>query len=304
MSDQFPETYPTEPVRESHPWRNALATLLLVVAVVTSPVAVVSGWAKARMVPTDTFVSTFAPLSDQPALQQTVSTKLVTAIEQQTTDSGVPQAISKAIGSALEAPVERFVRSDAFETLWADALRSVHARIAGEAAPSGSTVGVSDSGQVALQLGPITQIIKQDLVDHGFELAARIPESDKSVAIATLPHLPDAERAYDAVDRYGTWVPPLTIGCLVLGLIVASRRRMALSLTGIGVALAMGATWLSLDLGRQVATSQLSGDVSAATVHEVWDQAVETLRRLVLWVGGGALVLAFLSGLAALVRRR
>lgn len=287
-------------------WRSLLAALLLVVVVVLAPVAVVSAWAKAAVVSTDGFVDTFGPLADRPEVQQTVTTRTVAAVEDRLSTAGLPDALVTRLGSALTDPVEKFVASDSFQSLWDDSLRSLHTQVAeGNAqgsSDSGVTVGAQ--GQVDIRLGPIVAAVRTDLVDQGVTGARLIPEVDGTVPVATVRDLSQAHRAYRLTDLVGTWAPPLTIGCLVVGLLVANRRRVALAWTGAGVALAMGATWVAVDLGRAVVADRLSGQLTRATVDALWDGSVDGVRQLILYVGAGALVVAVLAGLSTLVRRR
>src|SRR5690349_911934 len=62
------------------PWRAALVVLLLALATVLSPAAVVAGWARIQLTSADTFVDTFAPLADDPNVQAMVTDQAVAAI--------------------------------------------------------------------------------------------------------------------------------------------------------------------------------------------------------------------------------
>ena len=50
-----------------------LSAVLIIVALLLAPVAILAGYAKSQLTSTDTFVSTLAPLAGDPAVQQVVS---------------------------------------------------------------------------------------------------------------------------------------------------------------------------------------------------------------------------------------
>ncbi len=287
-------------------WRSALAALLLAVAVVLAPVAVASGWAKGTVVSTDGFVATFGPLAQRPEVQRTITTKVVAAIEDRLGRTALPQSVVSTIGQALEQPVDRFVASSAFRTLWEDSLRSLHTQIADDTASGSSSAGVTvdSDGQVSVQLKPIVSAVRTDLVDRGFALAGSIPDLGGSVVVATVSDLPRAHEAYHLTDVLGTWSPIVVGACLLLGVLAANRRRRALATAGVLVALAMGATWLAIGVGREVAVHELSGHLTSATVSAIWDDTVASLRRVVLVVGAGSLGVAVVAALSGLFRRR
>lgn len=62
--------------------RSILAGLLIVVALVLAPVAALGSWARMQLVDSDRFVSTFAPLAEDPAVQELIVTQVSAAIEQ------------------------------------------------------------------------------------------------------------------------------------------------------------------------------------------------------------------------------
>ena len=123
--------------------------MLVVVALLLAPVAVITAWARIQLVDTDQFVATFAPLAEEPAVQAYIGDQVTAAIEEQvdipalTSDlfDGIkqldlPPRAEHALG-LLEAPatqglqslvsgiVDRIVESPAFADIWA---RRAHPR--------------------------------------------------------------------------------------------------------------------------------------------------------------------------------
>ncbi|HWD61706.1 MAG TPA: hypothetical protein VG369_04360, partial [Humibacter sp.] len=186
-----------------------LATVLVVVASLLAPVSVVSTWAQRELTNTDYFVNTFAPLAKKPAVQNLVVTQSVAAIEANvdikgiTSDVftgienlGLPPRASSAL-SSLQAPlvagikglitstVTKFVESDAFATIWKQALTTTHTQmLATLRGDKNAAVTVGPGGQIGLQLGPIIAAVKKQLVDQGLTFAKSIPAIDKTIVIA------------------------------------------------------------------------------------------------------------------------
>ena len=61
---------------------TVLAATLIILGLMLAPIAVVSGWMKNQLTDTEMFVSTFAPLAEDPAVQAFVADKVSTVIEE------------------------------------------------------------------------------------------------------------------------------------------------------------------------------------------------------------------------------
>jgi hypothetical protein len=75
-------TYPVPlPARRSRGrWRPVVAVLLIATATVLSPVAVVAGWTRLQLTSEQAFLDTFAPLANDPRVQQYVADRVVAEI--------------------------------------------------------------------------------------------------------------------------------------------------------------------------------------------------------------------------------
>ena len=64
-------------------WRAFLSALCIVIATILVPLSVVTAWARVELVDEAAFVSTLAPLADDPAVQQLLIDETVEAVEAQ-----------------------------------------------------------------------------------------------------------------------------------------------------------------------------------------------------------------------------
>ena len=78
---------------------TVLAAVLIVLGCLMAPLAVVSGWAKSTLTDTDTFVATYAPLANNPEVQDFVVNQAAEAIDQ---NVNIDQYIADAVDGIKE----------------------------------------------------------------------------------------------------------------------------------------------------------------------------------------------------------
>ncbi|WP_159805251.1 hypothetical protein [Cellulomonas citrea] len=314
----------TGPVR--HRGRTAVAVALVVIGLLVSPFAVVSAWARSTLTDTDRFVATYAPLADDPAVQAFLTDQVVAAVDQavdidQLTNDLVdglvqlgagprttaalealrPTAV-QAIDGLMRSRTEAFIDSDAFAAVWREALRATHtqatATLAGD--PGAVVVGSND-GTLTVQLRPIVAAVRDRLVAQGFALAARVPDIDRQVEVATVQQLPSLRLGYELVLMTGAWLAPIGLAFVVGGVLVAVRRRRAVAVAAVGEVVAMAVLAVGVAVARAVAVSQAPASVPGAVVRAFLTAAtapmvatsvtvalVAVLVAVAVWVTGPA----------------
>lgn len=258
-----------------HRGRTVAAVALVLVGLLLAPVAVISAWARLQLVDTDRFVATFAPLGEDPAVQAFIGDQVTDAIEEQV---DIPQLTSDVFDgirsldlppraedalSLLEGPaaeglsslvgqtVDRVVTSDAFEQVWATALRASHTQfIAALQGDPDAALAIGDDGSLSVQLGPIVEEVKARLADRGVDFASAIPVINRSVVVAKVDSLVLVQTVYALAVAAGTWLPILVLVLLAAGVLVAKRRSAALAWTAGGLALTMLITLAGFGTGR------------------------------------------------------
>jgi hypothetical protein len=304
-------------------WRTVVASVLIVLGCVLAPVSVLGVWARSQVTDTDRYVETMAPLASHPDVQEALTNRITIAIMQyvdvsdlvrETADAlagaGLPPRAADALRglsgpaeagarSFIHDQVSRVVKSDAFATAWETVNRVAHQQLV--AVLSGKSQGaVTVQGDtVTLDLAAFVLSVKQQLINAGFTLAARIPDLHLQFTIIQSEDIKRGQKLYRFVDRFGYILPFVTLVLLAGGVIAAKNRRRAAVWAGLGVAISMVLLGAGLALGRHVYLNRLPVSVSSATAAAVFDTTVRFLRtglRSVLVIGLIVAAGAFLSG--------
>ena len=135
----------------------------------------------------------------------------------------------------LSDGVQSFVRtevgvvaSDAFADAWVTANRSAHtALVAALTGQTGEGITIAN-GTVSINLGPFIDVVKQRLVDRGFDLANRIPDINPSFTVLQSDAITKAQGAFSLLTTIGNWAPVVVLVVLALGVYVAKDHRRAL----------------------------------------------------------------------------
>jgi len=285
-------------------WRAFVSAVCIVLAGILVPVTIVSTWTRAQLVDEATFVQTFAPLADDPAVQELVIEQSTAAINESLdvesfTDDlfdglarlDLPPAALRALEllrtpaasglqNLIENTVTRVVESDAFTEVWQRALIASHRSLAAAATGDGSgVVTIDQAGVLGIQLGPIVEELTQRLVDRGIGLAEAIPPVDRTIVIAQSDALPVVIAVYNIAVAVGWWLPLIALALFVVGILVARRRSTAL--LGTGVALAVGGAVLVIVLGtaRTILSLNAPGlGVAPATTDSIFFAVTGAMR--------------------------
>src|SRR4051812_8728313 len=254
---------PAPPRVRRQRWRSVVATFLIVIGCILAPLSVVAVWTKNLVTDTDRYVTTVAPLARDPAIQNAVADKItneifaqldVAGITNQAVDAladrGLPPLVATqlhALSVPLSTGVQSFVRtevgkvvaSDAFADAWVTANRAAHqALVAALTGQTGEGVTIAND-TVSINLGPFIQVVKQRLVDRGFDLASRIPDINPSFVILQSDLITKAQSAFSLLNAIGNWSPVIMLIFLALGVYIAKDHRRALVGAGLGLAAGM-----------------------------------------------------------------
>jgi hypothetical protein len=310
--------------------RWALALVLVVVASLLAPVALVARYARSELLDTDRYVSTVAPLASDPAVQDTVTDLVTQAIftrldvEEVTrealgrlVDRGAPEVVL-GLGAPIADQVESFTRnevagfvsSEQFAELWVRANRVAHDKL--EAVLTGETDGAVqvDEDQVTLDLGEVVARVQARLVDRGFDLAERIPEVDAQLTILRSDELARAQTSVRRLDRSATLLPFVILAFVAAAVVVAPNRRRALLAAALGITLSMILVATALAFVRawylDHGTERAIPKDTAVTIVQTLLVPLRTSLRAVVALGVVVSAAAFLagpSGAARAVRR-
>ncbi|MFD2792227.1 hypothetical protein ACFS27_01560 [Promicromonospora vindobonensis] len=305
-------------VRARSRGRSAAAVVLIVVGALLAPVGVVAAWAERTLTDTDRYVATVGPLSDDPIVQSALSGRMTQAVMEQIDLGSLLDSVAGGLDRQdvapraaaalpmLEAPltsgVESFVRkaadrvvtSDEFASAWHQANRVAHQQLVAVMQGSGGdVVEISQDGQLTVQLSGMIDLLKERLVDGGFELAANLPTINATFTVMQTTQLVEIRNRYAQVVALGTWLPWIVLLLLGAGVLVAVRHLRALVVAGIVLAAGMLVLALGLAIARGLYLDALTGVVLRLDAAEVvFDQLVTFLRATLRTVGVLGLVVA------------
>lgn len=234
--------------------------MILVIAALLAPVALIGSWVRAELIDTDRFVQTFAPLAREPAVQSFVADQAVAAVEANVDIDGIvasvfaniesldlPPKATAAVGllegpavqgirSMVRSSVDALVSAEQFAQVWAFSLRETHARaIAVIQGDETQALQLSQDGTLTVELGTVVAAVRQSLIDNGMGLAVAIPEIDRSIPIVASDSLVAVRTVSQLATVVGVWLPWVVCGLLIAGIALARNRFRAACWAGIGL---------------------------------------------------------------------
>ncbi|GAA5203700.1 hypothetical protein [Microbacterium jejuense] len=300
-------------------WRAFFSALCIVLATILVPTSIVGAWARSELVDEETFVATLAPLAQDPHVQNLIISEAMDAVDAKVdfteitgnvidgiSDLGLgpraaaalkllQQPAADGLHNLVETGVTRVVQSDAFADVWTTAVRAAHRALVTTATSDGAGVFVLTDEGLGMKLGPIIEQVKQKLVDSGVGVASLIPAVDKTIIIGDGSAVSTIRTVYAIADVAGWWLPFITIGLFVAGILIARRRPVAVLGTGIALFIGGAALASTFSVGTLVvanAASQL--DLSVSALDVIYNALVDDMHRT-------ALIVALLGVLIAVI---
>ncbi len=297
---QPPDTMATDVVpgtkRRSRGW-TVLATVLIVIGTLLAPVALAASWAKVQLSDTDRFVAAYGPLADNPDVQAYITSQVVTLINARV---DIPKLTSDAIDgitslgtgpkataalnslkgvaasgleSLLSSTVANLVSSDAFSTVWNQALLISHNQLERIMSDnSNSAVVVGSNGSIGIALGPVIDQVKAALLAKNVSFASKIPTINHTITLVQSSDIPKARSLYHLAVAVGSWLPWIALAFLVTGVLVARRKSVALILAALALGLVMLLTAIGVDIGQTIFVNSVSPSLLPVPVGDaVWN---------------------------------
>lgn len=278
----------------------ALSAVLLVLLAVLVPLSALSAWVDLEIDDTDRYVAAVSPLASDPAVQNTVA-DLVTEEAMRQIDLG---PLQDTVREFLHETVRSFTTTEAFRNAWDTANRAAHEAVA--AALDG------DSGEaVTIDLAPVIDQVKQDLVRDGVPFADQIPVERTEITVLGPGQADDLRDSFRLL-RYGSiWPAVATLVFLVLVVGIATvRRGMRAGLWAtatVGAGFVIGAIVLrvlvAVGRGRVLDEVPDSDRDAAAAVVDALTASLRTTVWVVLAVGAALLVGAVVARVLLRSRR-
>ncbi|CAM5268053.1 hypothetical protein SGLAM104S_02517 [Streptomyces glaucescens] len=158
----------------------------------------------------------------------------------------------------------------------------------------------AEGGAVQLNLGEVVDQVRQRLVDEGFDKAAAIPDTDRTITLFESEELGKAQDAMRLLDILGTWLPVLTIVLAALAVWTNPAHRVMLVVTAVGVGLMMILLLVALAVVRRVYLDSVPPATlptdAAAAIYDTFVRFLRDSTRTLLVVSAITALVAYLYG--------
>lgn len=273
-------------------WRRVVAVVLVVAAALLAPLAVTARWVHERILDTDGYVDTVAPLASNEvvtdALANRIVTELFAATDLEDRITGALPGPAEVLGPALTGSLqslalgqtERFLESATFEDLWVRANRAAHEQVVAMFTGNRDAVRQQDDA-IVLDLGVAADKVRERLVEEGVGVLKRVEIPDGAIEVTILESdlVPQLQTVFDALDTLATVLPVLFVVAVLAAIAIAPRRRRIVVALGLGVAATCALLAVAIDLGRRVTVDQASqASLNTDATKEVYDTLVAALR--------------------------
>ncbi|MEU6194091.1 hypothetical protein [Streptomyces sp. NPDC047061] len=253
--------------------RGALSALLIALACLLLPFGALAAWAAYGLADTGQYVSTMAPLADDPDVRDAVADTVGDGIMREV-DVGLP--MRGTVAPFVREAVRSFTQTRAFRLAWDAGNRATHDAVL-------RALQGEREEPVTVDLAPVTAQVKDQLTQDHVPLAARIPVQHTAVAVLPAAELDRLRKGFHVLEVAGFWLPVAAVVFAAGGIAVAVRRRRAVTATALGTALGGALLGLALSVGRRLTLADLPPDVSHPAAAAVYDALTSTLRT-VAWL--------------------
>jgi hypothetical protein len=298
--------------------RKVAVALLLVVASILAPLAVISVWTRNTLLDTDQYVDTVGPLAKNEAIidaaARNISAALMssTDVEAKIKDALPARAkfIAEPVSDSLETLVDRvavrLLSSDQFQTVWARANRRAHDQVVDVLTGEGKTVQTAN-GEVVVNLTPVVERVKKKLNDLGIDVFDDVSPQRISPRLVLFQsdELEQAQSLTNLLQKGSIVLPIVTLLLYAAAIALSRSRRKTVLHAGLGLAIGMVVILTAFNVGRSLyldAVKSANRDAAAA----VYDQVLDFLRlsaRTGFVVGILVAVGAWLAGPGSLAVR-
>jgi hypothetical protein len=286
--------------------------VLVALTALLAPLSVAAVWLHDRILTTDGWVETVAPLADDPAVIDAVSQRIVNTIferadvQDRITDilPGPVDALGRTFTNSLRNlatnQTQRFLESDTFQSLWEDANRIAHEQVVAMFSGRGDALK-NHNGEVVLDLGAAADEVRQRLVDNGVGILRRvsIPKGQAEIVLFQSDAVTKLQTVFRLLDQLWLALPIAFVVVAAAAIAVSVRRRrtvveLALAVAAGSLLLLAGLHYARREYLSAAANAQLNGE-AAESVFDTITTKLETWTWMLLVVALVAAAAAFLS---------
>ncbi|MFJ1651855.1 hypothetical protein ACIOC2_10640 [Streptomyces sp. NPDC088337] len=254
--------------------RSGLSAVLIALSCLLVPFGALSAWAAYGLSDTSRYVTTMAPLADDPDVRDAVADTVGNGIVQEYGHQLDTYVRRGTITPFVHDAVRSFTGTEAFRTAWNEGNRAAHDAVLRALRDERDR----RERPVTVDLAPVTAQVKAQLAQDHVPLANRIPVQHTEVDLLPAQQLGRLRKGFHVLEVAGFWLPIAAVAFAVAGLALAARRRRALTATALGTALGGALLALAVAVGRSLTLADLPAEVSQPAVGAVYDALTATLR--------------------------
>ncbi|WP_037602082.1 hypothetical protein [Streptacidiphilus rugosus] len=281
-------------------WKSALSAVLITLACIIAPLAIVSSWASSIIGDTNRYVAMVGPLPANPDVQDAIATRAAQAVSEhvdvstlleQVAPADRPRLdaalgklsgpINNAIAGFVQKQTKTVVSSDWFQTFWENANRRIHTTVVKALTGQGGGAVQLTQNSVVIDLAPVIDQVKDRLVSQGMTIASKIPEIHTDFTVLNAQNIGKAKTGFRLLQIIGNWLPVIGVLIAVAGVWLARRRRRAAVAAAFGIAAGALVLGIGLTVFRAIYLDKLPADVNQAAAKAIYDQLVLFLRTAV-----------------------
>lgn len=283
-------TAPT-PGASRHRGRRVATAVLVVLACVLAPIALLAVWAKTTLLDTDGYVDTVAPLATNQAVIDAGANRITerfmdaTDIQERLTEAlptraqKAAPAMSKAVEQVVHDGALRILESDQFATVWEDANRRAHAQVVNALTGKESGRVQVDNGQVTLDLSAVAKRVRARVQSLGLDVnVTNSRRFNPEIVLFEASWLKSVQSGVDLLDKLAWVLPVVTLLLLAGGIATSVHRRKTVLRAGLGIALGAAIVLIAMNLGRGPYLDLFQKPDGRAAGEAAYDQVLDGLR--------------------------
>ena len=265
------DTTVTAPTARLPRWRRILVGFLVVLGCILAPLSVLSVWTKTTLLDTDRYVSTVAPLSDDPDVEQALANRITNAIVQNTDIESkiadalpskaafVAPAVARGLEQYVNRPRSRSCSPNQFDKLWKDANARAHPQIVALLEGKEGKRLSTKNGEIVLTLGPIAEKVQGVLDKAGVDVFTNT-SGPPQIVLFSSSELKSAEGATNLLQKSAWVLPFLTILAFAVAIALSGNRRRTVLRASLGIAFGLGAPARGLEQRTPLLPRRAPGD--------------------------------------------
>ena len=298
--------------RASARTRAIASVALVVLACVLAFVSFVAVWTRSLVLDTNAYVRAVGPLIQKPALRDELAVRIVDELYSHVDVPGLLRDALPKRGDVLAPTLAQGIHdtsiklasaalaTDAVRQVWEKANRVAHDQIVNVLEGKG-TIVTTAKGEVAVELRPLAEKVREALDANGVHLFDKVPASslDRQFVLFRSTDLARAQRATRVLDVLGKWLPFATLGTFAGAIAFSMHRRRALGYCALALAATMVVLAIGMAVGRAYYLDRVGRGISRAAAAVPFDGLLKSLHRWVRIVFVLSIALWFATWFAA-----